>query len=136
MVLGSILNWVVGRTLDFTLDSILWVTRTTGQGIITLGYYVTSRNAKQNDGKNEKEHLIELRELTKAEIEMLKEQNNILKEELVILKKLNPNLAKTFSEDLGKVKNQETNMDNIPHETKNNQNMETNMETNDSTSFV
>jgi hypothetical protein len=114
MVFGSILNWAVGRTLDFTLDSILWITKTTGQGIITLGYYVTSRNSKQKD---EKEQLIELRELTKAEIEMLREQNNILKEELEILKKINPNLAKTLTEDLTEdleeIINKETNIDNI-----------------------
>ena len=55
MVFGSILNWIVGRTLDFTLDRIIWVTKTTALGIITLGYYITSRNT--NKIKNEKKSI-------------------------------------------------------------------------------
>jgi hypothetical protein len=109
MVFGSILNWIVGRTLDFTLDRIIWVTKTTALGIITLGYYITSRNT--NKIKNEQEQILELIPLTKVEIEMLKEQNNILKEELELLKKINPNLAIKFSEDLAK--NKETNIDYV-----------------------
>ena len=61
--------------------------------------------------------------MTKVEIEMLKEQNNILKEELELLKKLNPNLAIKFSEDLAedlgkKIKkiNEETNVDSCIQE--------------------
>ncbi len=95
MVFGSILNWIVGRTLDFTLDRIIWVTKTTALGIITLGYYITSRNT--NKIKNEQDQILELIPLTKVEIEMLK--------------KLNPKLAITFSEDLGEKINEETNVD-------------------------
>ena len=36
MVLGSILNWVVGRSLDLTVNTICWITQKTAYGI----YYV------------------------------------------------------------------------------------------------
>ena len=110
MVLGSILNWVVGKTLDFTLYSILWATKKTGQGVLSLGYYVTSINSTTNTPNTEETQLLELIPLTKVEIEMLREQNNILKEELAILKKLNPDLTVNITK--------ETNIDSLIQENK------------------
>ncbi len=94
MVLGSILNWVVGRTLDFTLDSAIWITKTTGNGLIYAGYYLVNyrkqQNQSQNENKNQNENLEmkELLNLTKEELNILKEQNQNLKNEILTIKNI------------------------------------------------
>ncbi len=100
MVLGSILNWVVGRTLDFTLDSIIWITKTTGNGLLSSGYYLinyrknqnqTTENQNQNQNQNIENNNLEMKELlnlTKEELELIKEQNQILKNEIINIKNI------------------------------------------------
>jgi hypothetical protein len=85
MVLGSILNWVVGRTLDFTLDSAIWITKTTGIGLINAGYYLVNyRNqTNQNQIEDTNKQIQELLNLTKDEIIILREQNQLLKKEII-----------------------------------------------------
>ncbi len=71
MVLGSILNWIVSKTLDTTLDTIWWVIKKTGQ----TGYYLIVR-----------------RQQPETEMDLLREQNKILKD---ILLNSNHNLTET-----------------------------------------
>ena len=99
MVLGSILNWAVGRTLDFTLDSAIWITKTTGNGLLYAGYYLINYRKSQNqNNKNNQENqnnqnnqnnleIKELLNLTKEELQLLKEQNKIL-QNIITEKKL------------------------------------------------
>ena len=95
MVLGSILNWAVGRTLDFTLDSAIWITKTTGNGLLYAGYYLINYRKTQNNQNNqenqENQHNLEIKELlnlTKEELQLLKEQNQNLKDEIVSIKNI------------------------------------------------
>ncbi len=81
MVLGSILNWAVGRTLDFTFDTIWWITKSTGQGIYNAGYYLVISRKKNDITKDD---------LVLSNIDDIKEQNELLKQEIVLLKKLVP----------------------------------------------
>ena len=88
MVLGSILNWVVGRTLDFTLDSAIWITKTTGNGLINAGYYLVnyrkqSNQSNQTQIEDTNKQIQELLNLTKDEIMILREQNQLLKKEII-----------------------------------------------------
>jgi len=98
MVFGSILNWIVGKSLDITFDSIWWVTKKTGQGLLNAGYYIViTRNQndkdknkdKENKEKNEKIIMDEINNdlicLSKEEFIAIKEQNELLKEEIKLL---------------------------------------------------
>lgn len=79
MVFGSILNWVVGRTLDFTFDTIWWITKSTGQGIYNAGYYLVisrQKNTLTND------------DILLSNIDDIKEQNKLLKNGIILLEKL------------------------------------------------
>jgi hypothetical protein len=93
MVFGSILNWVVGKSLDITFDSIWWITKKTGQGVLNAGYYIIisrNQNDKENKDKN-KENIImdeinkDLITISKEEFIAIKEQNELLKEEIKLL---------------------------------------------------
>ncbi len=93
MVFGSILNWVVGKSLDITFDSIWWITKKTGQGLLNAGYYIIisrNQNDKENKDKN-KENIImdeinnDLITISKEELLVIKEQNELLKEEIKLL---------------------------------------------------
>ncbi len=81
MVLGSILNWAVGRTLDFTFDTIWWITKSTGQGIYNAGYYLVISRQKNGITKDD---------LVLSNIDDIKEQNELLKQEIILLKTLIP----------------------------------------------
>jgi hypothetical protein len=98
MVFGSILNWIVGKSLDITFDSIWWVTKKTGQGLLNAGYYIViTRNQndkdknkdKENKEKNENIIMDEINNdlicLSKEEFIAIKEQNELLKEEIKLL---------------------------------------------------
>jgi hypothetical protein len=93
MVLGSILNWIVGKSLDMTFDSIWWVAKKTGQGFFNAGYYIViTRNQNDNDKENkDKENIImdeinkDLITISKEELLVIKEQNELLKEEIKLL---------------------------------------------------
>ncbi len=101
MVLGSILNWVVGRTLDFTLDSAIWITKKTGNGLLYTGYYLINyrkqqnnneiQNENNNQNQNQNENNIEMKELlnlTKEELHLLREENQNLKNEIINIKNI------------------------------------------------
>ncbi len=93
MVFGSILNWIVGKSLDITFDSIWWVTKKTGQGLLNAGYYIViTRNQNDKDKENkDKENIImdeinkDLITISKEELLIIKEQNELLKEEIKLL---------------------------------------------------
>lgn len=94
MVFGSILNWVVGKSLDITFDSIWWITKKTGQGVLNAGYYIIiSRNQNDKDKENKEinKNIImdeinnDLIYLSKEEFIAIKEQNELLKEEIKLL---------------------------------------------------
>jgi hypothetical protein len=98
MVFGSILNWAVGKTLDFTFDTIWWVTKNTGQGIYNAGYYlvIKRKNNDNNDNNDNNENNENNHDLL---LEEIKEQNKLLKEEIVLLKQLHD---KDLEKDLEK----------------------------------
>ena len=81
MVFGSILNWAVGRTLDFTFDTIWWITKSTGQGFYNAGYYLVISRQKNGITKDD---------LVLSNIDDIKEQNELLKQEIILLKTLVP----------------------------------------------
>jgi hypothetical protein len=81
MVFGSILNWAVGRTLDFTFDTIWWITKSTGQGIYNAGYYLVISREKNSITKDD---------LVLSNLDGIKEQNELLKQEIILLRKLVP----------------------------------------------
>ncbi len=100
MVFGSILNWVVGKSLDMTFDSIWWITKKTGQGLLNAGYYIIiTRNHNNKEDKEDKdkedkdkdENIImdEINKnfiiISKEELLLIKEQNELLKEEIKLL---------------------------------------------------
>lgn len=95
MVFGSILNWIVGKSLDITFDSIWWITKKTGQGVLNAGYYIIitrNQNDKENKDKDkDKENIImdeinkDLITISKEELLAIKEQNELLKEEIKLL---------------------------------------------------
>jgi hypothetical protein len=95
MVLGSILNWIVGKSLDMTFDSIWWITKKTGQGFLNAGYYIIiTRNQNDNDkDKDNNENIMmdeinkDLITISKEELMVIKEQNKLLKEEIKLLQK-------------------------------------------------
>ena len=86
MVLGSILNWVVGRSLDLTVNTICWITQKTIYGIYCAGYYLIKKKENQiNDiDKNDFQIIF----FTKKELDILFNQNELLKKEIDLLKKI------------------------------------------------
>jgi hypothetical protein len=79
MVLGTVIDWTVYRTLDLTVGTLWWVATNTGFGIYNAGCYLAGYNNKpieQNSKESHKEDLI-----------LLKEQNMLLKEQNELLKK-------------------------------------------------
>jgi hypothetical protein len=103
MVLGSIVNWVVFRTLDLTVYTAWWITKTTASGVYYAGKYLiplnqspyqTKNNNKNNKNNNEEIEMTELNDILyhnngidyiKKQNELLKEQNSILKNQFVPL---------------------------------------------------
>ena len=90
MVFGSILNWVVGKSLDMTFDSIWWITKKTGQGLLNAGYYIIiTRNHNNKEDKDENIIMDEINKdfiiISKEELLLIKEQNELLKEEIKLL---------------------------------------------------
>jgi hypothetical protein len=91
MVFGSILNWVVGKSLDITFDSIWWITKKTGQGLLNAGYYIVITRNQNDKDKDKNENIImdeinnDLITISKEELLVIKEQNELLKEEIKLL---------------------------------------------------
>jgi len=79
MVIGTIIEWSVYRTLDLTLGTLWWVTKATGQGIFSAGAYMTGYVAEKPK-----------EEITLTELKTLKEQNELLKEQNSLLKHRTP----------------------------------------------
>ena len=78
MVLGSIVNWVVFRSLDLTVSTIWWVTTTTTSGLYNAGHYIIYRQSPYNNVNKEMLELMPI-SLLKEQNELLKEQNSILR---------------------------------------------------------
>ncbi len=86
MVLGSILDWVVFRTLDLSTFSLWWLTTKSisgvANGIYTIGsYMIVPKKTIQTEEKFEMLPMNEFM-LFKEQNDLLKEQNKILKEAL------------------------------------------------------
>lgn len=95
MVLGSILNWVVGRSLDLTVNTICWITQKTACGIYYVGCYLIKKKQNQINDINNKidndiynENDFQIIFLTKNELNILYSQNELLKKEIDLLKKI------------------------------------------------
>jgi len=71
MVLGSILNWIVGRSLDFTVNSAFWLTQKTVYGIYSIGYYLIKKKPDNPDDNNSTNNEFEIIFLTKNELNIL-----------------------------------------------------------------
>jgi hypothetical protein len=91
MVLGSIINWVVFRTLDLSVNTILWVTQKTVVGVYNVGHYlIIPKKNINNDSLKLKESieylemlpLPEIYELKQKELSLVKEQNKLLRKEI------------------------------------------------------
>ena len=93
MVLGSIMNWVVFRTLDLTASTIWWATKSTVYGVYYIGHYIiVPKNYPKIDESFEMIQLMitdkENNELLVIK-EQLKEQTELLREEIELLKSIN-----------------------------------------------
>lgn len=78
MVLGTIIDWTIYRTLDLTVVTLWWITKKTGLGIYSAGTYIT--------GYGSESHKEEIEEIELKKIQTLKEENKLLKEQNEILK--------------------------------------------------
>lgn len=83
MVLGTVIDWAVFRTLDLALGVVCWVTYKTGQGIYALGTYMLGSKDPKKDQK-----LIEYQPilLSEEDLEKLHKENELLKEQNKLLK--------------------------------------------------
>lgn len=94
MVLGSIMNWVVFRTLDLTVSTIWWATKSTAYGVYSVGHYIIVPKNTYHP-LDESFEMIPLmitdRENNELVIikEQLKEQTELLRNEIEILKSFN-----------------------------------------------
>jgi hypothetical protein len=89
MVFGAIVNWVVFRTLDFTTNVIWWATKTTVYGVYSAGHYMIVPVPKQPI--SEAFEMIPLM-ITDKEFDVIKEQNELLKKEVELLKTITTSL--------------------------------------------
>ena len=92
MVFGAIINWTVGKTLDLTFDTIWWITKKTGQGIFYAGQYLIIRKNKDNntiENNTIENNTIENNTIENNKndelISLIKEQNKLLNEEIILL---------------------------------------------------
>jgi hypothetical protein len=86
MVLGSIVNWVVFRTLDLTAYTAWWITKTTVSGVYSVGKYLVVPSKKNQNQNQIQDH--ELFEMLPIEynMEYMKKQNDLLRQQNTILK--------------------------------------------------
>ena len=92
MVFGAIINWVVFRTLDLTVSTIWWATKSTAYGVYSVGHYIivpkTTYHQRDEsfemitDNSNSNNELVIIRE-------QLKEQTELLRNEIEFLKSIN-----------------------------------------------
>lgn len=83
MVIGSIVNWVVFRTLDLSASAIWWLTKTSVSGVYSIGHYMIVPK-KDPIEKLEMIHLTEKELLLfKEHNELLRKQNQLLQETLI-----------------------------------------------------
>jgi hypothetical protein len=86
MVLGSIVNWVVFRTLDLTAYTAWWITKTTVSGVYSVGkYLVVPRNKNQIQYPARDQELFEMLPI-EYNMEYMKQQNDLLRQQNTILK--------------------------------------------------
>jgi hypothetical protein len=88
MVLGSIVNWVVFRTLDLTAYTAWWLTKTTVSGVYYVGKYLVvpkNKNQTQNQFHIQEHELFEMIPI-EYNIEYMKQQNDLLRQQNTILK--------------------------------------------------
>jgi hypothetical protein len=78
MVLGSIVNWVVFRTLDLSAYAIWWLTKTSVYGAYSIGHYMIVP-------KNKTFENMELVHLSEKELILFKEHNELLKKQNSLL---------------------------------------------------
>ncbi len=96
MVFGSIMNWVVFRTLDLTVSTIWWATKSTAYGVYSVGHYIivpkntyhpTDESFEMiplmiSNNDNSSNELLIIKE-------QLKEQTELLRNEIELLKAIN-----------------------------------------------
>lgn len=88
MVLGSIVNWVVFRTLDLTAYTAWWITKTTVSGVYSVGKYLVvpmKKNQNQNQNQIQDHELFEMLPI-EYNMEYMKKQNDLLRQQNTILK--------------------------------------------------
>lgn len=91
MVLGPIINWVVFRTLDLTVSTIYWVTTKTATGIYNVGHYLIVPKKEINSANLDESFdmvSFKLSDINTVELELnlIKEQNQLLKQEIELIK--------------------------------------------------
>jgi hypothetical protein len=80
MVLGTIIDWTIYRTLDLTVVTALWVLSSAGTGIYNTGRYLAGySNDTPPESKKEIIHLTEQNKLLKEQNELLRHRNNVFK---------------------------------------------------------
>ncbi len=84
MVLGSIVNWVVFRTLDLTAYTAWWITKTSVSGIYSVGKYLIVPLKKTKNQMQDHE-LFEMLPI-EYNMEYIKTQNDLLRQQNMILK--------------------------------------------------
>lgn len=84
MVLGSIVNWVIFRTLDLTAYTAWWITKTTVSGVYSVGKYLVIPMKKKQNQINDSE-LFEMLPI-EYNMEYMKKQNDLLRQQNAILK--------------------------------------------------
>ena len=86
MVLGSIVNGVVFRTLVLTAYTAWWITKTTVSGVYSVGkYLVVPRNKNQIQYQEQNQELFEMLPI-EYNMEYMKQQNDLLRQQNTILK--------------------------------------------------
>ena len=92
MVLGAIVNWVVFRTLDFTTNAIWWATKTTVYGVYSVGHYMIVPISKQSTSEAFEMIPLMITNTENKELVIIKEQNELLKNEVELLKTITTSL--------------------------------------------
>ncbi len=105
MVFGAIVNWVVFRTLDFTTNVIWWATKTTVYGVYSAGHYMIVPVSKKPISEVEAFEMIPLM-ITDKEFGIIKEQNELLKKEVDLLKIITTSLIHKNGNENEKENNQ------------------------------
>ncbi len=99
MVLGAIVNWVVFRTLDFTTNAIWWATKTTVYGVYSVGHYMIVPRPQAESFEMIPLMITGKENENEKELIFIKEQNELLKEEVELLKTITTSFINSKNEN-------------------------------------